>query len=56
LFLLDFDASWDPQTVPEWDTDDLLRTYDLLRRPVRLLFDSIVPRHLVDDVFNKQED
>ena len=56
FFLLDFDASWEPQTVPEWDTEDLLRVYDLLRRPVRLLFDSVVPGHLVDDVFNKEED
>lgn len=56
FFLLDFDASWEPQTVPAWDTASLLTTYDQLRRPVRLLFDSVIPEGLVDEVFNKEED
>jgi hypothetical protein len=54
--LLDFDASWEPQTVPAWGTEDLLETYDELRRPVRLLFDSVIPERLVDEVFNREVD
>ena len=56
FFLLDFDASWEPRTVPAWETGDLFATYDQLRRPVRLLFDSVIPERLVDEVFNREED
>jgi|GEM_PF-1243355 uncharacterized protein (TIGR04255 family) len=53
FFLLDFDASWQPMSVPRWDTELLLETYDELRRPVRKLFDEIVTERLEAEVFKR---
>lgn len=54
FFLLDFDASWQPQDVPEWNSDNLLETCDELRHPVRVLFDQVVTEQLVGEVFKKE--
>lgn len=54
FFLLDFDASWQPQVVPRWDTHIVLETCEQLRRPVRNLFDQILTPRLVDEVFNSE--
>lgn len=53
FFLLDFDASWQPTTVPRWDSELLLETYDELRHPIRKLFDEIVTERLEAEVFIK---
>jgi uncharacterized protein (TIGR04255 family) len=53
FFLLDLDASWQPATVPRWDSELLLETYDELRQPIRKLFDEIVTERLEAEVFNK---
>lgn len=53
FFLLDFDASWQPTSIPRWDSELLLETYDELRRPVRKLFDEIVTEHLETQVFKR---
>jgi uncharacterized protein (TIGR04255 family) len=56
FFVLDFDAFWQPATIPTWGTGDLLGTYDQLRKPVRALFDEIITDRLVNEVFNSKED
>lgn len=53
FFLLDFDASWQPTSVPRWDSELLLSTYDELRRPIRKLFDEIVTERLEAEVFKR---
>lgn len=53
FFLLDFDASWQPMSVPRWDSELLLDTYDELRCPIRRLFDEIVTEHLEAEVFKR---
>ena len=56
FFLLDFDAFWEPATIPIWNTTDILETYDQLRQPVRALFDTVITDRLVEDVFNREEE
>jgi uncharacterized protein (TIGR04255 family) len=55
FFGLDFDSFWQPSVVPEWGNVDLLEILDELRRPVRVLFDSIITERLVREVFNQEE-
>lgn len=55
FFLLDFDASWQPVSVPKWDTAVLLQTCDELRHPVRALFDHLTTQRLIDEVFDHEE-
>jgi uncharacterized protein (TIGR04255 family) len=54
FFVLDFDCSWTPTDIPEFDTDVLLSTCDELRRPVRILFDLLTTDRLRDEVFMKE--
>ena len=54
--MLDFDAFWEPATIPTWNTTDILDTYDQLRRPVRALFDTAITDRLVKDVFNREDE
>jgi uncharacterized protein (TIGR04255 family) len=51
FFLLDFDAFWQPASVPEWRSADLLEVFDDLRKPVRTLFDEIITPRLEEEVF-----
>lgn len=53
FFLLDFDASWQPSSVPRWESDGLLETCDRLRRPIRALFDQLVTERLIEEIFKK---
>jgi len=51
FFLLDFDSFSEPSTIPLFDVTELLETCDALRVPTRTLFDQIVTRRLIDEVF-----
>ena len=55
LFLLDFDSFWEPPTIPRFDVDELLGTFDELCEPTRRLFDQVTTPRLVRDVFEKQQ-
>lgn len=55
LFILDFDSYWEPPDIPEFDPGQLLETCDELRRPVRALFDLLIPDRLLTDVFRQQK-
>jgi len=54
FFLLDFDSFSEPSTIPLFDVTELLQTCDALRVPIRALFDQIVTRRLIDEVFRKE--
>lgn len=56
FFMLDFDAFWEPATIPTWNTSDILETYDQLRQPVRALFDTVITDRLVKNVFNQEDE
>lgn len=47
LFILDFDSFWEPTDIPEYDADSLLAMCDSLRRPIRVLFDSLTTDSLL---------
>lgn len=55
IFFLDFDSFWQPLGIPAFSAPELLDICDLLREPVRSLFDQLVSSRLVDDVFRKEQ-
>jgi len=54
FFLLDFDSFWEPLDIPEFDPAGLIETCDVLRTPVRSLFDLVISDKLRRDVFMKE--
>lgn len=54
VFVLDFDSFWQPDTIPAFTEADLLIACDELRAPARTLFDQLMTRRLVDEVFRKE--
>ncbi len=54
VFVLDFDSFWQPSGIPAFAAADLLDACDSLRTPVRTLFDQLITKRLVDDVFRKE--
>lgn len=53
-FVLDFDSFWQPSDIPAFLAADLLGTCDDLRAPVRSLFDELISKRLVDEVFRRE--
>lgn len=53
FFMLDFDASWQPGTIPRWDTEELVSRCDDLRDPIKVLFNDVVTPRLVSEVFEQ---
>lgn len=54
VFVLDFDSFWQPSEIPAFDADDLLVACDELRNPARALFDQLITKRLINDVFQKE--
>ena len=54
IFMFDFDSSWQPAEIPEFSADNIVSVADLLREPLRGLFDSLVLPALVS-VFRGNE-
>lgn len=42
LFVLDFDSSWQPADIPEFDAELITAETDALRAPIRGLFDDVL--------------
>lgn len=55
IFFLDFDSFWQPLCIPAFSAPELVVICDLLREPVRSLFDQLVSPRLVDNVFRKEQ-
>jgi uncharacterized protein (TIGR04255 family) len=47
LFFFDFDSYWEPEEIPEFNNVQVLERCDLLREPVRLLFDLLTTDNLL---------
>jgi uncharacterized protein (TIGR04255 family) len=45
-FLMDFDAGWEPQDIPEFDVETILANCDELRKPIKKLFDLVTTEAL----------
>lgn len=45
-FLMDFDAGWEPETIPEFDIGTVLTTCDELRAPIMKLFELLTTPEL----------
>lgn len=54
LFVLDFDSFWQPAGIPPFSAAELLKACDELRSPTRRLFDQLISRKLVDEIFKKE--
>lgn len=54
FFLLDFDSFWEPQDIPQFDPAVLVGMCDVLRAPVRTLFDLVITEKLRRDIFMKE--
>lgn len=52
FFLVDFDAFWQPATVPKWNSPELLMVCDELHGPIEMVFDELITKRLIDEVFN----
>lgn len=55
LFFLDFDSYWEPEGIPEFAASEVLERCDLLRFPIRSLFDFLTTDSLLRE-FRKVED
>lgn len=53
FFALDFDSSWSPQDIPEFDPTQVLALCDELEIPVMQLFDSLITEALLSE-FRKE--
>ncbi len=56
FFVLDFDASWQPFTIPRWDAQELVSKCDGLREPIKVLFNDVVTPRLISEVFEREGD
>ncbi|NLG66008.1 MAG: TIGR04255 family protein [Actinobacteria bacterium] len=56
FFVLDFDSFWEPLDIPAFESQELTRTCDELRTPVRTLFDLLITDKLCTEVFMKGRD
>jgi uncharacterized protein (TIGR04255 family) len=56
FFVLDFDSFWEPLDIPAFESQELTRTCDELRAPVRALFDLLVTDRLRTEVFMRDRD
>lgn len=54
IFVLDFDSYWQPDEIPAFSADALLRSCDDLRAPVRTLFTELALERLVSEVFRME--
>lgn len=54
IFMLDFDSFWQPDEIPRFSAEELVRSCDELRAPVHTLFTGLVSDRLVNDVFRKE--
>ncbi len=53
-FILDFDSFWQPTDIPAFSAAELVVICDDLRAPVRALFDQLVSKRLIDEVFKME--
>jgi uncharacterized protein (TIGR04255 family) len=49
LFFFDFDSYWEPEGIPEFDSPEVLERCDLLRQPIRVLFDLLTTDELLKE-------
>lgn len=49
LFFFDFDSYWEPEGIPEFANSDVLKRCDLLRDPIRFLFDLLTTDDLLEE-------
>lgn len=54
VFFMDFDSFWQPSDIPAFITEELLTACDQLRQPARTLFDQLITKRLINDVFKKE--
>jgi uncharacterized protein (TIGR04255 family) len=54
MFLLDFDSFWEPGGIPAFLASELLVACDQLREPVRRLFDRLISKRLINEVFGAE--
>jgi len=48
VFMLDFDSSWQPSDIPEFNAESIVAAADRLRSPLRGLFDSLIKPDLLE--------
>lgn len=53
LFKLDIDSYWEPDDVPEFDPDTILKISDELHGPVRSIFEGSITDKLRDEVLRR---
>lgn len=52
-FAMDFDSYWEPGDLPEFDTDSMAGTCDLLHTPASAMFEGFVTDRLRNEIFRK---
>lgn len=55
-FVLDFDSFWVPAGIPSFKTTDLVAACDQLQKPARQLFDLLISKRLITEVFEKERE
>lgn len=53
FFAMDFDSYWEPGDLPEFDTDSMASTCDLLHTPASAMFEGFVTDRLRNEIFRK---
>lgn len=54
VFILDFDSFWQPTDIPAFSAAELVVICDDLRAPVRALFDQLISKRVIDEVFKME--